>query len=216
MLDEMIVTQDGEPTELAKPEDFGRGMAFLNPADMPNLDEAEEGINIQPEYFEFINTGDKLRGVFNGISEITTKDRKTGEYKKIPAVVLQNKDGVKLNAGASLVSQFEKLLPGTAVQVMYKGKEKTKSGNEVKTYEVRLLNVARVNVPVATITAHPQIAAKVEKPAFVNSQRASEYWSMAYGTFRMTEAEGLAHLAEFGNDFSKALDALTSDNTNPF
>lgn len=209
MLEETIVTQDGEVTELTKPEDFGRGMAFLNPADMPDLDAAEVGINIQPQYFEFINTGDSLRGVFNGISTITTKDRKTGEYKQIPAVVLQNKEGVKLNAGASLVSQFEKLMPGTAVQVTYKGKEKTKSGNEVKTYDVRLLNVARVNVPVAV---QPQLP-RIEKPeapktVYTNSQRASEYWSLAYNKIHLTEEEGHAHLAEFGNDFTAAIDAL--------
>lgn len=144
-----IVSTTGETTELTAPDNFGQGMSFINPAEMPDLENAEVGFNIKPDYHEFVNVGDSLRAVFNGIGKITTKDRQhEGEYKLIPAVVLQTRDGVKLNAGASLVSQFENLIPGVSVQITYKGKEKTKNNNEVKAYEVRLLNVPRVNMPV--------------------------------------------------------------------
>lgn len=203
-----IVTQNGEVTELEKPEDFGHGMAFLNPEEMPDLEEAEVGINVQPEYFEFKQIGDSLRAVFNGITTIQTKDQMNpGEYKQIPAVVLQNRDGVKLNAGASLVSQFERLLPGTAVQISYKGTEKTKSGNNVKTYEVRLLNVKRVNVPVLPRKSEIQ---EPQKPKFTNNQRATEFWSLAYGKCKFTEQDGLDHLSACDNDFAKAIEALES------
>lgn len=205
MTDE-ILTQDGETTELSKPDDFGKGMAFLNPSEMPDLDAAEVGFNIQPEYHEFINAGDTLRAVFNGISHIMTKDQAhPGQYKQIPAVVLQNKDGVKLNAGASLVSQFERLMPGTAVQITYKGTEKTKSGNNVKTYEIRLLNVPRANVPV---TSAPAIPAQVSKPEYKNMNRKDEYWKMV-NQVRLTNEEGNDHLKEFNYDFAAALEALT-------
>lgn len=205
MTDE-ILTQDGETTELAKPDDFGKGMAFLNPAEMPDLDTAEVGFNIQPEYHEFINAGDTLRAVFNGISHIMTKDQAhPGQYKQIPAVVLQNKDGVKLNAGASLVSQFERLMPGTAVQITYKGTEKTKSGNNVKTYEIRLLNVPRANVP--AMTAIPATTAQVSKPQYQNMNRKDEYWRLV-AQMKLTNEEGNDHLKEFGFDFAAALEAL--------
>lgn len=165
-----IVSTTGETTELTAPETFGQGMAFLNPSDMPDLETAEVGFNIKPDYHEFVNVGDTLRAVYNGIGTIKTKDRQVeGQYKDIPAVVLQNKDGVKLNAGASLVSQFQNLMPGCAVQITYKGKEKTKGGNEVKAYEVRLLNVPRVNLPVtlAPIAHSPQL--EQPKPVAVES-----------------------------------------------
>ena len=117
-----IVTTNGEETELMKPDNFGDGLSFLNPDDMPDLDNAEVGINIQPEYMEFKNPGDAMRGVFNGITSITTKDKQNpDQYKEIEAVVLQTKTGVKLNAGASLVKQFKNLRVGTAVQIVYKG-----------------------------------------------------------------------------------------------
>ena len=201
---EEIVNQNGEPTELAKPDDFGKSVAFLNPAEMPDLETAEVGFNIQPEYHEFVNAGDTLRAVFNGISHIMTKDQAhPGQYKQIPAVVLQNKDGVKLNAGASLVGQFERLIPGTAVQITYKGTEKTKSGNNVKTYEIRLLNVPRANVPVmASIPA--QASNKVQ---YKNLDRKDDYWRMV-GSMKMTNDEGNDHLKEFDYDFASALEAL--------
>lgn len=211
---EMIVSSTGEITELEKPADFGQGLAFLNPSEMPDLETAEVGMSIQPEYIEFNVAGESIRAVFNGIGHITTKDQKNaGQYKQLPAVVLQTKDGVKLNAGASLVNQFANILPGTAVMVTYKGKEKTKGGNEVKTYDVRLLNVARANVPVQPVKVAPQI----EKPKFVNQQMASEYWTLVYSpAFKFTEQDGLDHLAACGNDFKIAIAALQPDNTNPF
>lgn len=197
-----IVTQNDEVTELTKPDDFGKGMAFLNPTDMPNLDEAEVGFNIQPEYHEFINAGDTLRAVFNGISHIKTKDQAhPGEYKDIPAVVLQNKDGIKLNAGASLVSQFERLVPGTAVQITYKGTEKTKSGNNVKTYEIRLLNVGRVNMPAPMSTEKP-------KTQYKNMAKKDDFWRMV-AQMKLTNDEGNDLLKEFDFDFEAALESLT-------
>jgi hypothetical protein len=204
---EMIVSSTGEETELSAPADFGNGLAFLNPEEMPDLESADVGINIQPEYVEFINVGDKIRAVYNGITHITTKDKQNpGEYKKIEAVVMQTKDGVKLNAGASLVNQFRNLRPGTAVQVTYSGKEKTKSGNEVKTYDVRLLNVPRVNVP----ESHPAPAVVVNKPQYKNMEKKDAYWKMV-SEVRLTNQEGNDHLAEFNYDFSAALDALTPE-----
>lgn len=163
-----IYTESGELTELQTPEDFGKGLAFVNPADFPDLDNVEAGISIKPDYLEFKVEGDMVRGVFNGINEIRTQDRANpGSYKQTPAVVLQTKDGVKLNAGASLVNQLRNIAPGTAIQITYKGEEKTKSGNNVKVYEVRLLNTPRVNVvflPTVSQSAAPALPATVIEP----------------------------------------------------
>jgi len=108
---------------------------------------------------------------------------------------------------------FKKLIPGTAVQITYKGTEKTKSGMNVKTFEVRLLNVARMSIPVPeTITKQPQLEQRVEeksKPKFKNSFMSTEYWTKA-NELKLTHEEGMDHLAEFGNDFEEALAMLTS------
>lgn len=202
---EMIVSSNGEPTELMKPDDFENGMAFINPDEMPDLESAEVGINIQPEYLEFQKEGESVRAVFNGIGKITTKDKlNPGQYKEIDAVVIQTKTGIKLNAGANLVSQFRNIRPGTAVQITYAGETRTKNGNDVKTYEVRLLNVPRVNVP----AAKPEI----QKPKYQNQQRATEYYTLAYSEkFKFSQEEANEHLAACGNDFSKAIEALNGD-----
>jgi hypothetical protein len=158
---EIILNQDGEQTDLAVPDNFGHGLSFLNPADMPDLDAAEVGFNIQPESMEFKNPGESLRAVFNGFTYLKTKDQANkGQYLDKQAAVLQTKTGIKINMGANLLKQLALIPVGTAVQITYKGEEKTNSGNKVKVYDVNLLNIPRANV-----TPFPQVKAQTPPPA---------------------------------------------------
>lgn len=151
-MDEMILNQDGEVTDIVAPADFGNGLSFLNPSEFPDLDNVEVGISLKPDYMEFTSAGEFIRGIFNGLTEITTKDQAhPGQYKTIPAAVVQTKDGVKLNSGANLIGQLRNAQPGIAIQITYKGLEVTGSGNKVKAYDVRLLNVPRANVAPAVV-----------------------------------------------------------------
>lgn len=143
-----IVSTTGEVTELTKPSNFGQGMAFLNPADMPDLETAEVGMSIEPKYYEFLNVGDSVRAIFNGMGHITKKNQNADGFIDTPAIVFQTKEGVYLQAGANLVQQMQNIPPGTAVQITFSGKEKTNGGFNVNKFNVRLLNVPRVNVPV--------------------------------------------------------------------
>jgi hypothetical protein len=144
---DIILNQHGEPTDLQAPENFGNGLSFLNPSDMPDLEQAEVGFNIQPESMEFKNPGEMLRAVFNGFTYLKTKDQANkGQYIEKQAAVLQTKTGVKINMGANLLKQLALVPVGTAVQITYRGEEKTNSGNKVKVYDVNLLNVPRANV----------------------------------------------------------------------
>lgn len=207
---EVIVTDSNEPTELAKSEDFGKSLSFVNPADMPDLDNAEVGMSIEPKYVEFKTVGQSMRFIYNGVDQIKTKDRVTQELRPIPAVILQNKDGIFLNAGASLVQQMQKLQPGTAVQITYSGTERTGSGNNVNKFDVRVLNIPRVSMP-ATLQ-QPQLA-HVNKPepiktVYANMDHKDAYWKMAT-QMKFTNQEGNEHLAEFGYDFKAALEAIT-------
>lgn len=163
--DEVILNQDGEVTDLTAPADFGNNMSFLNPADMPDLDAAEVGFNIQPESVEFNTPGQSLRAVFNGFTFLNVKDKvNKGQYVQRETAVLQTKTGIKINMGANLIKQLKLIPVGTAVQITYKGKEPTASGNEVKSYDVNLLNVARVNFPATPKTVAPAVHPEPEQP----------------------------------------------------
>jgi hypothetical protein len=200
MTNELAIPND-ESTELAEPSDFGNEMAFLNPAEMPDLDSAEVGISIEPKYHEFV-LGEAVRGIFNGIGHITKKNDNGDGYTNVPAIVFQTKDGVKLNAGASLVNQMRNIPPGTAVQITYSGQEKTGNGYKVNKFDVRLLNVPRMNVPV-----RPALPEKTSAPQYKNISHKNDYWRMV-NELRMTNQEGNDHLREFSYDFAAAYEAL--------
>jgi len=202
--EEAEIIEEGEEAAVVN-----NGIALVNPADMPDLDEAEEGFNVQAEGIEFKEVGQRIRAVFNGITLFQTKDQQNpGEYVDRETAILQTKDGIRTNMGANLVKQLKMLPPGTAVQITYKGEQKSKGGRNVKVYEVKTLKVPRLNVaPVGR-----QIAAvsgpSREKTQFTNTNRASEYWNTVYNQFKFSEQEGKDHLALFENDFAKAIDAL--------
>jgi hypothetical protein len=172
---DIILNQDGETTDLAVPDNFGHGLSFLNPSDMPDLDQAEVGFNIQPESMEFKNAGETLRAVFNGFTFLKVKDKvNKGQYTEKQAAVLQTKTGVKINMGANLLKQLALVPVGTAVQITYKGLERTNNGNDVKVYDVNLLNVPRTNVAPAHVTQKP---APVVQPAPSNGD--DRIWTLA-------------------------------------
>lgn len=133
-----IITTDGKPTELlaTKPS----GIEFLNPADFPDLDEAEEGISLETKYFEFNVPGLIVRAIFNGIG-VMKKRNSVGNLEEIPAVYFQTKDGVYLNGGDNLVNQLQHVKPGTPIQITYIGKQKTASNNNVNKFDVKVLNL---------------------------------------------------------------------------
>ena len=107
--------------------------------------------------------------------------------------------------GANLLKQLDLIPVGTAIQITYKGEQKTNSGNKVKTYDVHLLNVPRVYVPAV---ANKQLEKPAEKKTvFKNSFLSTEFWTKA-NELRFTHEEGIAHLAEFANDFEEALARL--------
>jgi hypothetical protein len=191
-----------ETTDLAEAQSVPNSMAFVMPGDFPDLDNAEIGMSIEKKYFEFDMKGKKVRAVFNGMDFITSS--KNGERKQIAAICFQTKDGVFLNSGASLVEQFKNIPPGTAVQIEYLGDAKTASGNNVKKFDVRLLNVT-VKVSTVKATAAPA------KEEFKNTDRATEFWTLAK-EMRFTQEEGLQHLKAFDNDFAEAIAAMKSFN----
>ena len=193
-----LVTANDQPAELAEIQP--NSMAFVMPGDFPDLDNAEIGMSIEKKYFEFDMKGKKVRAVFNGMDFITSA--KNGERKQIPSICFQTKEGVFLNSGASLVEQFRNIPPGTAVQIEYLGDAKTASGNNVKKFDVRLLNVT---VKVTAVKG----AAAAEKEEFKNTDRATEFWTLAR-EMRFTQEEGLSHLRTFENDFAEAIAAMKS------
>jgi len=138
---ERIQTAEGETTELLAPQNAPTGVSILNPADFPNLDDAEVGVSMETKYFEFNQPNMVVRAIFNGVGVMKKRNSITNELDEIPAIYFQTKDGVFLNGGDNLVEQLRHLQPGTPIQIIYIGKVKTKSGNNVNKFDVRLLNV---------------------------------------------------------------------------
>lgn len=135
--EEIVMTQDGNPTELVAPKTSFASMQFVDPDELPDFDEMEKGVNIAPQYYEFNAPGEIVRAMYNGMTTITSN--KNGSRREIPTAVFQNRDGVFINAGANLVNQMRVLRSGAFVQIKYVGKEKTSSGNEIKKFEINLL-----------------------------------------------------------------------------
>lgn len=134
-----IVTTDGAPTDLIAPKQLERGIEILNPAEFPDLDDAEVGISLETKYREFNQPGEIVRAVFNGIGKMS-KRNKDGGLDELPAAYFQTKEGVFLNGGDNLVNQLSNIRPGTRIQIKYIGKVKTNSGNNVNKFEVNVLN----------------------------------------------------------------------------
>lgn len=196
-----IVTNKGESTELVDMSD-NRGLVFVHPDDMPDLNKAEVGMNIEKKYYEFRQIGDVVRAVYNGMDYITTNKKDAAGnkiVKRIPSVVFQTKDGVFLNSGASLVEQFKNIPPGTAIQITYKGEVRTSGGNDVKKYDVNILNI---KVPAQAVS----VASVPHAPAAKNDDVIQKFWDKAY-SLGFTQQDGLDHLAEH-DDYSAALAAL--------
>ena len=111
---------------------------MIAPDAMPDLDAMEQGISLQAKYIEFETKGECVRGVFLGYTSM-----KNQQGNQIPVANFQNKDGIWVNAGANLVSQLRNVPENTPLAITYLGKEDTKRGNKVKTFEVRILNAPR-------------------------------------------------------------------------
>jgi hypothetical protein len=144
-----LVDTDGETSALLAP--VNNELSYLNPAEMPNLDEAEAGFSLEATYKKFVITGEIFRAVFNGFT--TIRKNENGQIVPMTAAVLQNKDGLFLNSTSNILDQLQRVPAGTAVQITYQGDQKTTSGYNVKKFEIRILNVARTSVPAQPASA---------------------------------------------------------------
>lgn len=188
-----IQTANNEATELiAKPTSFD-SIAFVNPNDIPDLETAEEGFNVSPQYYEFKNAGDKVRAIYNGMTTIIST--KNNERREIPTVVFQNKHGVYINSGANLVNQMRNLRAGTPVQITFTGQEKTSGGNNINKFEVFVLNIGKSSSPALKTGAVPE---GLDKQGYVNL-----FWGRA-NELNYTKEQAQAILKKHDNDFKAA------------
>ena len=207
---EFLIDTDGDESPLMVPQKSE--MAYIAPDELPDLDNAETGFSLEAKYLKFSTPSQVVRAVFNGFT--TIRKNENGEIKPMGAAVLQNKDGLFLNATSNILDQLGRVPAGTAVQITYTGDEKTANGYNVKKFDIRVLNVKLTPTFVGVSQTEKPPAAfpqKTEKPQFKNSQRSTEYWSLVYSEkFKFTEQDGLDHLAACDNDFAKAIDALNN------
>ena len=143
-MNDLMKNQNGEETNVLAPKEE---MPFVDPGNFPDLESAEEGFSIKAESFEFTNIGESLRCVFLGFTFWTVKDQaNVGQYIQRETALFQTKTGIKGNMGASMVKSLKNVPPGTALQITYKGEEKTNNNRNVKVYDIITLRVPRVDV----------------------------------------------------------------------
>ena len=83
-----------EQTGLIEKPAFGVGMTMSKANELiSSLKDAETGINIAPEYFEFNEVGTKVRGVFLGYTKFEVVDQKSGELKTLNAIGWMDENG---------------------------------------------------------------------------------------------------------------------------
>lgn len=102
-----------------------------------SLEKAERLISLNASYKEFTSVDEGMTGVFLGTRTIKIKDKEDNLNEHV-AVAWLNDGKTYLNAGVSLVNEIlsSGILPGTTIEIVYKGKEK-----DVKVYDVFLLKV---------------------------------------------------------------------------
>lgn len=103
--------------------------------ELPDLDDMEPGFSLAMNYVKFTEVGQSLRGVLIGWNDMQSKQGGTK-----PVAILQNHEGIFANAGDNLVSQLKNVPRGTPVVITYKGETRTQTGNNVKVFDVRVLN----------------------------------------------------------------------------
>lgn len=101
---------------------------------MPDLDEMTPGFSFRAQYREFQTKGEKVRAILIGFTTIKGMD---GKEKKTAR--FQSKDCIWVNSGDNLIDQVHHLPLGTPLEITYEGTDKTSSGFNVKTFNVRLL-----------------------------------------------------------------------------
>ena len=141
MSNETLAVQDSK-TELAPVNAFGAGLTLADTKDiLEGIEDAEAGINLAPEYFEFEEVGQKCRGIFLGFTKFEAVDEKTSEVKILDSIAWMDKDGNTFsNAGVSLVGAAIRgnLKVCTPIEIEYLGEKKAKVG-KMKRYALREL-----------------------------------------------------------------------------
>jgi hypothetical protein len=134
------VTSDGEVKETG----LVSSPAVFDPADLSrlveaskNLEKAQVGMSLTPQYYEFARQGDKTRGIYAGKTTIHKRNQHNSAILDPIECVLWISNGESfMNGGKALVSKFGTILAGTPVEIEYTGKQ-----GDVKLFNVRLLNL---------------------------------------------------------------------------
>lgn len=138
-----LINQDGEITDMAI-----AGQAFVSPVTKEEIEERQrkleslDAINIEEKpsivssYWE-ARAGDEIRGIFMGWKILEKKDPNEPEgFKKIPAVVIETKEGQRIIGAMQVVDSFYGKVPdGAAVWIKC---TKSKTG-EMKEFEVKMI-----------------------------------------------------------------------------
>jgi hypothetical protein len=127
MLENTVATVDNAEVVEVKNSSISVDFAkqLINKAS--ELNNAEIAVQVNSEYMEFAKAGEKVRGVFIGLTQATFKDQQNeGQYKNQDAVQWMGSDKkVKICAAVALVNEIKRanIQPGTALEIEMTGKE---------------------------------------------------------------------------------------------
>lgn len=99
-----------------------------------DLNDMEVVLNLTAEYINLDKPGDKFRGIYYGMSEITVNDN--DEQRTMPAAQFIVNRQMRVNGGVVLVNEIKRanLKPGTPVEVCF-----SKQDGRTKIYTVSLI-----------------------------------------------------------------------------
>ena len=103
-----------------------------------NLSKATASFTLSTSYIELSSEGDSFRGIFAGITTISTTDQVTGEPKDQEVARFLIDKQVRINGGAVLLSELKStgVAPGTPLEVTFVEKK-----GKTKIYSLTLLSV---------------------------------------------------------------------------
>ena len=92
--------------------------------------------SLSGDFVEFKDAGDIVEGYYSGYTYTTIIQR--GEEVSVPKFMVDTEEGMKEFLGTTTITEILPRVPnGTYVMISYLGKEKTRSGFEVKKFDIQ-------------------------------------------------------------------------------
>lgn len=109
---------------------------LIKVSDSKALEKMKPALSLNSDYFQLKSPGEKIRGIFWGLTKIQVTNKASSELKEMIAVQILRDGKILLNAGVNLVNTVERsaVRRGTPVEITF-----SREDGQVKVYDVNLL-----------------------------------------------------------------------------